>query len=85
MRIKIGEYVITKDKHQFILNKEYTVKEGKEAGETKLTALSYHPKLEQLCERLLEREIGDVETLSELLTSIRSTRQLIKKGLMEAL
>ncbi|AZU97846.1 hypothetical protein [Vibrio phage LP.2] len=54
-------------------------------GEESLKPLSYHPKLEYLVIKLMEMKIGDASTLDELLTCIRSTRQLIKKELLEAL
>lgn len=85
MRIEIGDYIITKDAHQFIINELKIAKSGKNEGEESLKPLSYHPRLEQLVIKLMEMKIGDVSTLDELLTCIRSTRKLCKERMLEAL
>jgi len=87
MRIELNDLVITSDKYQYVINKKTIAKSGQNKGEEVLIAQSYHPKLEQLAEKLLEMNVkkSDAQTLNDILTTIRATRQLIKKGMVDAL
>lgn len=82
MQVKLKDYVITGDAHQFTLNKSSIVKDGKRKGEENLTVIGHYPKLEQLADKLFHLEVtrSESESLSEILTVVKATRKLIKSA-----
>ncbi|WP_257574501.1 hypothetical protein [Hafnia alvei] len=44
MQIEIGEYVITSDTYNLILNEKKVAKEGKSAGEERLQSIGFYSK-----------------------------------------
>lgn len=82
MQVRLKDYVITGDAHQFTLNKSSIVKEGKREGEENLTVIGHYPKLEQLADKLFHMEItrSEADNLSDILTVVKATRKLIKSA-----
>ncbi|MTC51057.1 hypothetical protein GKR59_15645 [Providencia alcalifaciens] len=68
MEIKLGKYVITSDKYQFILNEIKTIKEGENAGKETMVTISYHPRMEMLIKKLLTLEVksDDIKSLQDM-------------------
>ena len=63
------QYVITSDSRQFILNEERVYGEGsKKPGETYLQPVAFYPRLSQLLDGLVHRQIHNstVATLDEM-------------------
>ncbi|QKG44629.1 hypothetical protein [Providencia rettgeri] len=58
MEIKLGKYVITSDKHQFILNEIKTIKEGKNTGKETMVNTYYYPRMEMLIKKLFMLEVN---------------------------
>ena len=80
MQVRIKNYLVTATDDQFTLNEVSIVKSGKHEGEEKITPLAYYPKLEQLTNKLFQLDLSksEAQTLDEMLTVIRATRQLVK-------
>ena len=68
VEIKLGKYVITSDKYQFILNEIKTIKEGENAGKETMVTVSYHTKMEMLIKKLfmLEVKSDDIKSLQDM-------------------
>lgn len=80
MNIKIGDYVLTSDTLNVILNVNYEKqKEGQVSGEIGTKPVSYHPTMEAACLALFNREIrvSDTENLGELVKLIYDTKRSI--------
>jgi hypothetical protein len=81
MKIEIGNYVITSDPMNVILNEKYEKKdkEGEPTGEHGLRSVGFHRNLENACEALMNREIkiSDAENLAELVEFIHRTKRVI--------
>ncbi len=81
LETKSGKYLIKSDDNQFVLSELKTsTKEGsKSFGEEQECNKLYYPKLSQLSDKLFQLEVSrsDAETLSDILTVVKSTRKLI--------
>lgn len=78
MMVKINErFSIERDKYQWVLveHKNGTSKKG-EAIKTE--ARSYYPKLEQICNEIVEREAGDCATVKEIIVSLKLGQEYAK-------
>lgn len=81
LRIAIGgEWVITSDTYQFILNRKKTVKTGKEVGKEWLDAIGYYPTIPQLVSGLIHQNIrdSDVTNFVELAAEVERIGGLCK-------
>lgn len=82
LETKSGKFLIKSDDNQFILSelKVSEKKESKSFGQEVERNPLYYPKLSQLSDKLFQLEISrsDAETLSDVLTVVRSTRKLIE-------
>lgn len=82
MRIEIdNKWVITSDKFQFILQEKGVAKEGKNAGQEVLKSASFYPKMEQLINALILREVrdSDVESLQLMSAKIEAVCTTVSK------
>lgn len=59
--VMIGDYVITKDSYQFIINEVKVVKSGENKGKEYLVPFKYPATVEQLYKCILELEILKVK------------------------
>ncbi len=75
MKVKFGNYILSADKHQFILSAIGKTESGKEKLEN-----YYYPRLEQAIDRIFEIELSesDAKTLNDIYTIMMSTRRLVK-------
>lgn len=82
MKTEIGNYIITSDKHQFILSEKITIQKGDNAGQEAVRTIGFYTKLENLADKLFHLEIdkSDAELLSDLMTVVRSTRAMIRSA-----
>lgn len=68
MQIEIGEYVITSDTYNLILNEKKVAKEGKSVGEERLQSIGFYSKISTLISALIQREVllSDVQSLQAM-------------------
>ena len=64
MRIDLGNYVITSDEFNIILNSKHGTKEGKRVGTEYLKPLGYYNNFHTLFQRLLTVELTKSELTS---------------------
>lgn len=58
MRIEITDkYVMTSDAHNYILNTKEIVKDGKNAGKTRLRPIAYYSRVSDLIEGIIDRKM----------------------------
>jgi hypothetical protein len=81
MKIKIGNFVITSDPMNVILNEKYEKKdkEGEPTGEFGTRTIGFYRSLESACDALIEKEIkiSDAENLAELVAYIQQVKTSI--------
>lgn len=85
MEIKLGKYVITSDKHQFILNEIKTIKEGKNAGKETMVNTYYYPRMEMLIKKLfmLEVKSDDIKSLEDMNDKINQLSSSLSNKILE--
>ena len=68
MNIDLGNYTITSDAQNFILNEKVVIQKGKRVGETQLVTVGYYGSWEGLSNRMLQVELSksDATQLSEI-------------------
>lgn len=78
MQIEIGEYVITSDTYNLILNEKKVAKEGKSAGEERLQSIGFYSTISTLISALIQREVllSDVQ-------SLQAMQQLIERASLQ--
>lgn len=83
MRIPIGNYLLTSDSHNIILNKVSKCKSGKNAGKEKLETIGYYSTVEAACQGILDQAIKEsaATSIRELLEDVRRARQTIEDAL----
>ena len=64
MRIDLGDYVITSDEFNIILNSKHVTKEGKRVGTEYLKPLGYYNSFHALFQKLLTVELTKSELTS---------------------
>ncbi len=83
LQIDIGEYRVTSDPHNYILNKRREVKKGKTAGKVEYDSIGFFPSLKYLVAELVEVRVrgAEVKGLEELAAVV----QELKRDLWNAL
>ena len=68
MRIDLGNYVITADEFNIILNTKHVTKEGKRIGTEYLKPVGYYTSFHSLFQKLLTVEVAksDLESIQEI-------------------
>jgi len=83
MRIVIGDFIITSDANQFVINRPHNPGDkSKQAGQTVDVALGYFSTLES-CLKGLPRHIclrSEATSLKEILTELKKYRELIENA-----
>lgn len=88
IRISVGgNWVVTSDCYQFILNKKKTVLSGDKKGQEYLEATAYYAKIDQLVKGLLHFHIrdSDVITLAELACTIEEIGNACHNAIMHSI
>ena len=77
MKIKIGKFLLTNDKFQFIVSHQKKHLTGKLKGQTVAQDETYHVTLEQAIENILRRKVlaSKATTLETLLMFLKQQRQ----------
>ncbi len=82
LKIDLGQYVVTADKHNFILNKKGVAgKDAKEPGKATLTAIGFYGCMSHLCTELVRLELreSDARALSHLIMVLRECEEIIQQ------
>lgn len=85
MNIDLGDYVITSDSQNFILNEKSIISKGKNAGKSQLVEVGYYGSWKGLSDRLLQTELlkSGATELSEIATLVQEFNDKITKLLSE--
>jgi len=70
--MNIGRFVITSDKHNWILTENYDGKDRDGNAKTQ-SRESYYATLEQCCNAIIQRDAKHAETLNEVIDEIRNS------------
>ncbi len=83
LQIDIGEYRVTSDPNNYIINKKRVVKEGRNAGDVDYDAVAFFPTLGHLVAGLVEIRVrgAEVKTLEELAEAILQLKRDLWKAL----
>jgi len=87
MKIPIGNYLITSDEMNIVLNKrKIRGKESKNPGEEYYSSIGYFSTMESCLEALIEHKISavDAATISELLSEIKNISKFIRSEFKKA-
>lgn len=87
MNIEIGKYLITTDKHNFIVNEKYEKrsggigKHGKPTGEFAYKEISYHSSIESALRKLLTLDLVNesIPNIDSLITTIQIHRNELEE------
>lgn len=84
MNIDLGNYIITSDSLNFILNEKKLYKEGKHVGEEYLATVGYYPTWRGLTEKLfhLELQQADISDLTSVIHCIDYTFESLTRQLI---
>ena len=87
MKIRIGNFQLTSDPHQFIIAEIKVAKEGKNAGKEYEDRHTYHPTIESALNHVLRRGLLDsnATTLVGLLADLKRGREELHELLREGL
>lgn len=79
IEIHIGNWMITADSYQYILQRGYESKKGKNAGKVSYSTEGFYPRLEDLLISLLEKRLkdSDVQSISKLLKEVQKSKKEI--------
>jgi hypothetical protein len=85
MNIDLGNYVITSDESNIILNLKRVTKEGKNIGTAYLKPIGYYSDISSLVRKLLLLEIqsSDAKTLKDILELLNTQTVVICKAIRE--
>lgn len=74
-----GRFAAHRDTYQWILTEYY---EGKDKhGNVKTNSrISYHPNLSQVCGKVIDKCMGDCETLEEVISLLKNANLILTKG-----
>ena len=72
MRVDLGDYVITSDEFNIILNTKHVTKEGKKVGTEYLKPIGYYSNFHTLFQKLLTVEItkSDLTSIQDISNQI---------------
>lgn len=76
MNLDLGEYEVTRDKHQFTLSIKKTVQaEGKNKGKEVSHVLGYYPSIKGLIDGAIKHglTLGHIDTLSKVELAMETT------------
>lgn len=81
MEVYVGNYKISTDKYNFMIEEEITPKRkrSEDGGQPYWVTLSYHPTLEFACRKLLECAIKDTDAsdIRDLIDSVEKNTEYI--------
>ena len=88
MKIQItDEYVMTSDVNNFILNEAFVVKDGKDAGKTRLRPIGCYSRVSDLVEGIIDRKMRNSTSrtmkgfIQEHTALVDEIRRLFKVGI----
>ena len=83
MDISIGNYRITSDDRNIILQHLEVTQKGDNAGKERWETDGYYKNLEYCCERLLDKKINrsDAQSVKELISEINQAKEEIKEAM----
>ena len=81
VKIRNNQYVITSDRHQYILQREIIVESGKDKGKKRLIEPLYHKELHNLLESLykMEQRQSDVDNFRDLIKESQKLSQIFEE------
>lgn len=75
--IKVNErFSFERDKYQWLLHDSHMGKPNKEGVSNLQTKTSYHGSLDQVASQIIERECGECQSMTELLTLLNQTKSV---------